>query len=198
MTSERDCIEALREAAAELGESPSLAQYQRLDIRPSSATIKRVMGRWNAAKRAADLETNPSSGSRTLPKHDDVGIPDSESWEDLSADQRWHYRHKETNAERTLQRRSELRAWVYRVKRERGCTQCDEGDPACLDFHHVNESEKEMQIGRMVTYGYSRERISDEIEKCVVLCANCHRKEHYEISAAVAETEPIDSREAES
>ena len=187
MTSERDCIEALREAAAELGESPSLAQYQRLDICPSSATIKRVMGRWNAAKRAAGLETNPSTGSRTLPKPDDVKIPDAESWESLSADQRWHYRHRDANTERTRQRRSELRAWVYRVKRGRGCTQCDEGDPACLDFHHLDESEKEMQIGRMVTHGYRRERISEEIEKCVVLRANCHRKEHYEAPEPIAE-----------
>jgi hypothetical protein len=31
----------------------------------------------------------------------------------------------------------------------------------------------------MVTSNYSKERIKKEIDKCIVLCANCHRKEHY-------------------
>jgi predicted HNH restriction endonuclease len=30
----------------------------------------------------------------------------------------------------------------------------------------------------MIHDGYSKERVIDEIEKCVVLCANCHRKFH--------------------
>jgi hypothetical protein len=32
----------------------------------------------------------------------------------------------------------------------------------------------------VVVDGYSRERIREEIDACVPLCANCHRKERYE------------------
>jgi hypothetical protein len=180
VTSEAECIEALQQAKERLGESPTKAQYEQLGLTPSASTIARVCGSWNAGKRAADLDTNPSRGSRTWPKPEDVELPESMSWESLSADQRWHYRNRNVNAERTLQRRAELRAWVYRLRQSHGCSRCTEDNPACLEFHHVDEADKEMQIGRMVTHGYSRERIEEEIEKCIVLCANCHRKEHYE------------------
>lgn len=178
MTSEADCIEALQEANERLGESPTIEAYEELDITPSSTTISRVLGGWNDAKEAAGLETYVSSGSRTKPKPDDIDLPDGLVWEELTVDQRWHYRNRETNAKRTRERRSNLRAWVYRIKRRHGCTRCVERDPACLEFHHVEE--KEMQVTRMVTHGYARDRINEEIEKCIVLCANCHRKEHYE------------------
>ncbi|WP_343773037.1 homing endonuclease associated repeat-containing protein [Natronoarchaeum mannanilyticum] len=186
MTTERECLDALREAADLLGESPTKAQYERLDVTPSSSTIVRHLGGWNAAKERAGLETANSRGSRLDPKPDDVEIPEDVEWSNLSADQRWHYRHVETNRERTLTRRAANRAWLYEYKHFNcECERCGEETPACLDFHHPDHVEKEMEVGKMVTYGYSRERLLDEIEKCVVLCANCHRKEHYPIPDGV-------------
>jgi hypothetical protein len=35
-------------------------------------------------------------------------------------------------------------------------------------------------VSHLVTSGYGWERIMEEIDKCIVSCANCHRKEHYE------------------
>jgi len=49
-----------------------------------------------------------------------------------------------------------------------------------------------MAVGEMVTYGYSRNRIQDEIEKCSVLCANCHRKEHYQTPDGVRQINDAD------
>lgn len=43
----------------------------------------------------------------------------------------------------------------------------------------------EMAIGEMITYGYGRDRLTKGIENRVVLCANCHRKEHYRLPNAV-------------
>ncbi len=60
------------------------------------------------------------------------------------------------------------------------CSKCGENHPACLDFHHRNPNEKIMDVGHMVFGGYSFENIKKEIEKCIVLCSNCHRKLHYE------------------
>ncbi|WP_262179096.1 homing endonuclease associated repeat-containing protein [Haloarcula laminariae] len=186
MTSEDDCIRALREAADRLDESPSKAAYEDLGLTPASATIQRVMGGWNAAKEAAGLATNTSTGTRVDPKPDDVDLPDGLEWAELSQDQRWHYRNRDWNRERTLDRRARHRAWVYERKYEStGCVRCGEDDPACLDYHHRDDTEKEMTICEMVTHGYSKEKLRTEIAKCDLLCANCHRKEHYEVPDAV-------------
>lgn len=56
------------------------------------------------------------------------------------------------------------------------CTNCGENHIACLEFHHVDPSIKEESISRLV---YTRKRLQEELEKCIVLCSNCHRKLHY-------------------
>jgi hypothetical protein len=177
-TSEADCLAALREAAERLGESPTKAGYEQLGLTPASATIIRVVGGWNEAKERAGLETAPSTGSRVGSKPDAVALPDGVAWEDLSVDQRWHYRNVERNTERTLQRRARLRSWANERKREEGCRSCGEDDPGCLDFHHRTAAEKRMALTEMITHGYGRETLRAEIAKCDVLCANCHRIEH--------------------
>lgn len=177
-TGERECLDALRNAADALGESPSKAQYEALGTTPAASTILRVIGGWNEAKERAGLETNPSTGARVAPKPDDVSIPDDEDGDDLTQDQRWHYRHAEWNTRRTLARRAGLRSWVNKRKAARGCADCGGDDPACLDCHHPDRDEKEMAVTGMVTHGYSRERLAEAIDDCEILCANCHQKQH--------------------
>jgi hypothetical protein len=48
-----------------------------------------------------------------------------------------------------------------------------------MDFHHTNPTEKDRHISRMMDW--SRERIKKELDKCILLCANCHREEHEKI-----------------
>lgn len=195
-TSEAECLDALREAADALGESPTKKQYEELGMTPAASTIIRVVGGWNEAKEMAGLETAPSRGSRVQPKPEDVDIPDGTEWAELSQDQRWHYRNVEWNTERTLRRRARLRAWVNERKRERGCADCGETDPACLDCHHRSDADKTMEITEMVTYGHSKANLREEMAKCVVLCANCHRKRHDRRPAVVeSESESLTKRE---
>jgi cytochrome c553 len=196
-TTEGECLDALREAATRLGESPTKAAYEELGLTPSASTILRVVGGWNEAKERAGLATNASRGSRVQPKPDDVTIPEDVEWAELSQDQRWHYRNVEWNTERTLRRRAELRAWVNDRKAERGCADCGLSDPACLDLHHREAAEKEMEVTEMVTHGYAREKLRVEMEKCVVLCASCHRKQHDRRPTVVTErrTESSTKRE---
>jgi hypothetical protein len=180
LTTEAECFEALREAAERLEESPTKADYEDLGLRPASATIIRVVGGGNEAKEKADLDTNPSTGTRVQPKTDHVAIPEDSEWDELSVDQRWHYRNVERNTERTLSRRQRLCTWANDHKRDRGCHSCSETRPACLDFHHDQRDQKSMAVTDMITNGYGRETLRAEIAKCTVLCANCHRREHYE------------------
>lgn len=56
------------------------------------------------------------------------------------------------------------------------CIKCGEKDPVVLDFHH-KRGLKKLAISNMVA-SYSITCIQHEIAKCVVLCANCHRREH--------------------
>ena len=51
--------------------------------------------------------------------------------------------------------------------------------PEVLEFHHKNPANKEFNVSRK---GHCRswKRIEKEIEKCVLLCANCHREVHVE------------------
>jgi len=69
--------------------------------------------------------------------------------------------------------------WLNDYKRERGCLRCAVKDPRVLDFHHKNEENKLFTVG-----GFRRsvgfDRIQQEVEKCVVVCANCHRVLHDE------------------
>jgi len=57
------------------------------------------------------------------------------------------------------------------------CTDCGDTDPCCLDFDHVR-GEKRYDVSRMIGKGHSWETILNEIRKCEVRCASCHRKRH--------------------
>ena len=56
------------------------------------------------------------------------------------------------------------------------CVLCGEADPIVLEFHH-NQGEKDKNIAAMMPY-CSWGVILEEIEKCEVVCANCHRRKH--------------------
>jgi predicted HNH restriction endonuclease len=44
------------------------------------------------------------------------------------------------------------------------------------DFHHLDKTEKEADPGSLMHYSWTR--IQKELDKCILLCANCHRIEH--------------------
>lgn len=179
MTTTDDCLRALREAAERLGESPTKAAYEELGLTPSASTILRHCDGWNAAKERAGLATNPSRGSRVQPKPGDVEMPDGLVWEELSGDQRWHYKHREASAAKSRRWRAHLRQWVRAEKAASdGCVRCGESDVACLDFHHPDGVEKDLAVNEMVLMSRAKDAIRVEIERCELLCANCHWREH--------------------
>lgn len=47
---------------------------------------------------------------------------------------------------------------------------------SALDFHHINPEEKEFTIAKNTSLSWKK--MKAEIQKCILLCANCHREEH--------------------
>ena len=73
----------------------------------------------------------------------------------------------------------EKRKLLDTIKSERGCYFCSERTAVCLDFHHRNTDEKGFTISKHFHRAISV--LLAEIEKCEVVCANCHRKLHADI-----------------
>ncbi len=100
--------------------------------------------------------------------------------------QRDYARRRRKSAPQTV-RENHLRSRVSSRKRNRaviaafkavGCSKCSEKDPVALDCHHRPDEEKLFSISKRASWQISVSRIQKELDKCVVLCSNCHRKEH--------------------
>lgn len=94
-----------------------------------------------------------------------------------AAQRRSYERLKEDVSESRKRRRAERRAFVDEVKLQTGCERCGYSrSTAALDFHHLGD--KDQTVSRLVLDCRSFDVIREEISKCIVLCANCHREEH--------------------
>ena len=93
---------------------------------------------------------------------------------------RWYRRNKDTHKQNVaeVKRRTiaEARAYVLEYLSTHPCETCGESDPAVLEFHHRPGTNKRMRVGAMMGGGYSVKKVRQEIAKCQVLCANCHRR----------------------
>ncbi len=91
-----------------------------------------------------------------------------------------YHKHKEETKD-AFKKRRELHRKVVReyasTLKVEGCIVCGEKEISCLDFHHKDPTQKEYNIANMFHTG-NRKNIEEEVEKCVILCANCHRKHH--------------------
>lgn len=77
-----------------------------------------------------------------------------------------------------LRAKSRKREWIDSIKATLKCINCGEARWWVLDFHHRDPKTKDKGVAALIQTG-SRERVLNEIEKCDVLCSNCHRDLHY-------------------
>lgn len=71
--------------------------------------------------------------------------------------------------------RNRNRDFIVSFLKENPCVDCGESDIVVLEFDHVR-GEKIRGIGYMVSNAFSLKKIKEEILKCEVRCANCHRR----------------------
>ena len=58
------------------------------------------------------------------------------------------------------------------------CADCSAAYPAAVyDFHHLNPAEKDMDPQKALRSSWDKAKV--ELDKCVLLCANCHRIRHF-------------------
>jgi hypothetical protein len=93
----------------------------------------------------------------------------------------YHRQHYLANKQRYIdqaaatKRRARLERTLLLIEyfKDHPCVDCGETDPVVLEFDHV--ADKEFEVARNFAER-SWQSILDEIEKCEVVCANCHRR----------------------
>lgn len=91
--------------------------------------------------------------------------------------ERYRRSRPESIARSTRKDRDKKQALINEFK-SRGCASCGYNRcPEALDLHHRDDAIKEGNLSNMV-YNCGIDRIKSELEKCEVLCANCHREHH--------------------
>jgi len=92
-----------------------------------------------------------------------------------------HYlKTQEETRQRTKDTKAELKKEWYAFKSTLKCTDCGFFHIAALDFHHEDPKTKLGNVHEFISNGQFA-KAYEEIKKCVVLCANCHRIRHHEI-----------------
>ena len=89
---------------------------------------------------------------------------------------RGYYRCKKCRSGHVQKRRKNLKKLAVEYKGGK-CEKC--GYNKCnraLEFHHTSPNEKDFTISRYSVLSWSKIKV--ELDKCILICANCHRELH--------------------
>lgn len=92
--------------------------------------------------------------------------------------ERWRCRSCLADAFKERRRRAKLVAVEYLGG---SCKHC--GYDRCiqaLEFHHLDPTQKDFQLSNSFRTGAIKD-VKEELDKCILLCSNCHREEHYNL-----------------
>lgn len=91
-----------------------------------------------------------------------------------------HYKnHKEEYIKRASDTKKEARRWWANFKSSLSCQNCGFSHHQALDFHHLDRHPDNQKLNILVGNGMIKAAL-EEIKKCAVLCANCHRRLHHD------------------
>lgn len=92
-----------------------------------------------------------------------------------------HY--QENKAAKQAYTRGRKREMYYKIfchRYQLRCVRCGESDYRVLDYDHIDPSTKVDSISGLISRGSAWWRVEEELEKCQVLCSNCHRIKTFE------------------
>lgn len=112
---------------------------------------------------------------------------DGYRWSCSSCERSWHKQYYDAHAEEK-RRYSREKAkeyngrWMEIIREKFGdppsCQRCGYDKYfSILEFHHVDPLEKESSI---YIWRKPTKRLLEELEKCILLCPNCHKEHHWE------------------
>ena len=85
-----------------------------------------------------------------------------------------YHRNKDKYLKRAKDHRIKKRQFLYDYFLSHPCEECGESRPECLDFDHIDRQTKKHNISKKRdSLGW--EELLTEMDKCRILCANCHR-----------------------
>lgn len=88
-----------------------------------------------------------------------------------------YYKNKKSYIDRNINTKKRNKEYILEFKSSNPCSNCGEEDPRCLDFHHIDPKSKVLEVSKLAHNGCI-DLVKLEIKKCIMLCANCHRKLH--------------------
>ena len=92
---------------------------------------------------------------------------------------RYYAAHRDAELDRVKRRQVATLAWLRDLRR-RPCDDCGESfPPYVMDFDHRDPAKKLFAITTGSAHLMSREKLISEIEKCDIVCANCHALRTY-------------------
>lgn len=91
----------------------------------------------------------------------------------------YYRKNKKSHYKRNYKTREKIKEFLI-LEKSKGCVICKENCIPCLEFHHLDPESKRMNVATMFLWG-SLNKVREEINKCILLCANCHRKVHYNL-----------------
>ena len=71
--------------------------------------------------------------------------------------------------------RAEFRSNMLQFLKRKACITCGENDIRVLELDHIDSSQKTFNISQAVRIGKTWQQVLEEIKKCQILCANCHK-----------------------
>jgi len=93
-----------------------------------------------------------------------------------------YYLNRESNIKRSAINKAialeKMRSFILEYLLGHPCVDCGNEDPIVLEFDHVRGT-KHLAVSEMVRMGYGENAITEEILKCEIRCANCHKKRHH-------------------
>lgn len=90
----------------------------------------------------------------------------------------WYPKNRKRHMEYVRRNTQRVVAFIEKYKKERKCTDCGFPGvrfPFVLDFDHVRGQSKKFNVGSWRHAALSISAIEQEIAKCELVCANCHR-----------------------
>lgn len=83
--------------------------------------------------------------------------------------------HKKNVVKRNKKNRKVLQDYILQHFKTNSCKDCGNGDIRVLEFDHLPQFRKSKDISRLLAASVSTKTLQKEIDKCEVVCANCHK-----------------------